>query len=107
MELLIFILVAYGMSNIIVYGSILEGFRNFWKRVSPDFFGVLFSCMMCTPFWVGVLLSTTLQLMGYDNMSPLAGHGVDNMFLSIFLDACLTSGTVFVIHIIEEWFEAE
>jgi hypothetical protein len=43
--------------------------------------------------------------MGYDNLSPLASQGVDNMFLSVFLDGCIASGSVFVLHIIEEWFE--
>jgi hypothetical protein len=43
--------------------------------------------------------------MGYDNMSPMASQGIDNIFLSVFLDGCLASGTVFIIHIIEEYFE--
>jgi len=43
--------------------------------------------------------------MGYDNLSPLAHYGVDNMFLSVFLDGCFASGTVFLVHIVEEWFE--
>ena len=105
MEILVFILVNYGISNIVVHGSIFNGFREFWKSLSPNFFGVLFSCMICTPFWVGVILSTVFQLMGYTNMSPLASQGVDNLYLSVFLDGCLASGSVFLIHIIEEWFE--
>jgi hypothetical protein len=43
--------------------------------------------------------------MGYDNLSPLVSQGVDNIYLSVFLDGCLASGTVFIVHIIEEWFE--
>lgn len=105
MGLLVFILVSYGVSNIIVYGSIFKGFREFSKRISPNFFGVLFSCMMCTPFWVGVLLSTTFQIMGYDGMSPLVSGGVSNIFLSIFLDACLSSGGVWLIHNFQEMME--
>lgn len=105
MEVLVFILLSYGISNIIVHGSIFNGFREFWKSVSPNFFGVLFSCMICTPFWVGFILSTTFQLMGYDNLSPLTHYGVDNIFLSVFLDGCFASGTVFLVHIVEEWFE--
>ena len=105
MGLLIFILVSYGISNIVVHGSIFNGFRDFWNRVNPSFFGTLFSCMICTPFWTGSILSTIFQMMGYDNMSPLASQGVDNIYLSVFLDGCLASGTVFVIHVVEEYFE--
>jgi len=105
MGLLIFILLNYGISNIVVHGSIFDGFRGFWKRVSPNFFGVLFSCMICLPTWCGFILSFVFQTMGYDFMSPLASQGVDNMFLSIFLDGCLASGTVFILHVVEEWFE--
>jgi len=105
MGILVFILVSYGISNIVVHGSIFNGFREFWNRVSPNFFGTLFSCMICFPTYVGFLLSTIFQTMGYDNLSPLTSQGVDNMFLSIFLDGCLASGTVFIVHIIEEWFE--
>lgn len=105
MGLLIFILTCYGVSNIVVHGSIFNGFREFWKELSPNFFGTLFSCMICFPTWVGFILSFVFQIMGYDNLSPLASQGVDNMFLSVFLDGCLASGSVFVLHIIEEWFE--
>ena len=94
MGILIFILVAYGISNIVVHGSIFNGFREFWNKVNPSFFGTLFSCMICFPTWVGFILSFTFQMMGYDNM-----------FLSVFLDGCLASGTVFVLHIVEEYFE--
>lgn len=105
MEILIFILLNYGMANIIVYGSIFEGFRKFWESVSPNFFGKLFRCMMCTPFWTGVLLSTTFQLIGYSNLSPLVYHGLDNIFLSIFFDAVLVSGSTWLLHTTQEMLE--
>jgi hypothetical protein len=105
MGILVFILVSYGISNIVVHGSIFNGFRDFWNTVSPKFFGTLFSCMICFPTWVGFILSTIFQLMGYDMMSPVASQGVDNIYLSVFLDGCLASGTTFLIHIVEEYFE--
>jgi len=105
MGILIFILINYGISNIVVHGSIFNGFRGFWNRVNPGFFGTLFSCMICFPTWSGFIVSTIFQLMGYDNLSPLASQGVDNIYLSVFLDGCIASGAVFFIHIIEEWFE--
>lgn len=105
MELLVFILLCYGISNIVVHGSIFNQFREFWKIVNPNFFGTLFTCMICFPTWVGFILSTVFQMMGYTNMSPTAGHGIDNIYLSVFLDGCLASGTTWLIHVFEEYIE--
>lgn len=105
MGLLIFILLSYSISNIIVFGSILEGFRNFWVRVNPSFFGKLFNCMMCTPFYVGLGLSVGSYLTGLKQFSPTSSLGLDIWFLSIFLDSCLSSGTTWLIHTVQEWFE--
>lgn len=57
MEFLYFTLVLLGVTLIITRSSIFEGFRNFSKRLSPNFFGTLFSCPMCLSFWVSVFLS--------------------------------------------------
>jgi len=105
MELIIIILLSYGISNIIVHGSIFEKLRNKADDINPGFFGALLGCMMCTPFWVGFFLSLSFQLGGYSNLSPLAHYGVDCIYLSVFLDACLISGTTWLIHTIQEHFE--
>ena len=105
MGILVFILLSYGISNIVVHGSIFNGFRGFWKEYNPGFFGTLFTCMICFPTWVGFILSTVFQLMGYDMMSPVASQGVDNIYLSVFLDGCLASGTTWLIHVVEEHIE--
>ena len=55
MELLWFVLTGYGLTQLIVYGSIFEKARAYIKSKS-DFFGELVHCPMCTGFWVGVLL---------------------------------------------------
>lgn len=55
MELLWFVLTGYGLTQLLVYGSIFNKPRNFIKSRS-DFFGELVSCPMCMGFWVGVFL---------------------------------------------------
>lgn len=105
MELILIILLSYGISNIIVHGSIFEKLRNKADDINPGFFGSLLGCMMCTPFWVGFFLSLSFQLGGYSNLSPLAHYGVDCIYLSVFLDACLISGTTWLIHTFQEHFE--
>jgi hypothetical protein len=98
-----FLLVSYGVTNIAVFGSIFEGWRNFWKRVSPSFFGKLFSCPLCLSTWVGFILSYTLLSLGFQ--TPMFNYGVDVLPLAVFLDGCLTSGGVWIIHNFEEMLE--
>ena len=54
MELLYFILAAYGMTFMLVYGSIFNRVRpkcgTYWGL------GKLFHCTLCMGFWVGVFL---------------------------------------------------
>jgi len=106
MELLLIILVGYSISNMIVYGSIFEGLRDKADDLSPTFFGKLLTCMMCTPFWVGFFLSLGAQLSGYVQFSPFYHHGLECIYLSIFLDACLVSGTTWLIHSFQEYLES-
>jgi hypothetical protein len=105
MEILLIILVCYGISNIIVFGSIFEGLREFANSYSPNFFGKLLSCMMCTPFWVGFALSLGSYLTGFTQFSPFYGGGVESVYLSVFLDSCLLSGTTWLMHSIQEYLE--
>lgn len=54
MELVWFCLAAYGITQIIVYGSIFNSIRptKTWLKG----FGELFHCPMCMGFWVGLFL---------------------------------------------------
>lgn len=105
MELLLIILVGYSISNIIVFGAIFEGMRETANVYSPRFFGKLFSCMMCTPWWVGFFLSVGAQITGYSEFSPFYNYGLENVYLSVFLDSCLISGTTWLIHTVQEKLE--
>jgi hypothetical protein len=55
MDLLIYILVGWGITDILVNGSILNGVRSFCLIRIP-ILGKLFSCVQCSGFWVGILL---------------------------------------------------
>ena len=108
MEILIWILIAYGMSNIIVYGSIFQTPRDYIKAIGYTegfplrgvfkFISDLVSCMMCTSTWVGFFLSLTF-------FSPTANLFGTNEWYSIFLDGMIASGSVWAINSIIEWFE--
>jgi hypothetical protein len=96
MELLIWILVAYGMSQILVYGSIFNNPREWISRHSK-FMGDLLECMMCTSTWVGFFLS----LVFYSPTESLISYPYTN----IFFDGILASGSVWALNAIIEWFE--
>lgn len=99
MEIIVYFLVAYGICNIIIFSSIFKGWREFWVDKSPKIFGKLYTCMMCLPFWVGVLLSVFIFSVTYNYF------GTENKYVSYFLDGCLTSGGVWLIHTIQEKLE--
>ena len=105
MELLLIILVGYSISNILVFGSIFEGLRETATTNSPNFFGKLLGCMMCTPWWVGFFLSLGAQITGYTEFSPFYNYGLEISYLSVFLDSCLISGTTWLIHTVQEKLE--
>ena len=51
MGLLTFVLCAYGLTQIIIYGTIFDRIRPAKGKI-----GKLFKCPMCMGFWVGVFL---------------------------------------------------
>lgn len=55
MDCLIYILIGWGITDILVNGSILDGIRNFCLVKIP-FLGKLFTCVQCSGFWVGIFL---------------------------------------------------
>jgi hypothetical protein len=50
MELLYFILASWGLTQILIYGTIFDKVRP-----KEGFLGELLKCPMCTGFWVGIL----------------------------------------------------
>ena len=105
MNLILFVLTCYGISNIVIYGSIFESFRKYWEKVSPKFFGKLFKCMICLPTYVGFFISIGAHVTGHLQFSPFASMGLSIDYISIFLDGCLASGSVWLIHTYQEYLE--
>jgi hypothetical protein len=108
MEILIWFIMAYGFTNIMVYGSIFEGMRSRIKRWGDNpfnpigfffkFISGILSCMMCCSTWVGFYL-------GYFIYSPMHEFLNINPNISWFYDGLLSSGAVWAINGIIEWFE--
>ena len=107
-QLLVWCLTIYGISNVGVYGKILNGFRDkieIWgndpTNKSHGFFHFLremMRCMMCLPMWIGFFSGILLY-------SPIHELLNVNSGISWFFDGCLASGTTWIINSIVEWFE--
>lgn len=88
---------AYGITSIIVWGSIFENFRE-WVKSKSTFFGTLISCVLCTATWVGF------------GLSIVTGGISDSIWdvpwlVDVFLDGMFTAGSVWTINSIVEYFE--
>lgn len=83
MWLFYFILACFGLTNILVYGSILNCIRP-----KQGLWGELFKCPMCMGFHVGWFVAL---LMNLSNLINVSTNIVDT-----FLLACLSSGTSYV-----------
>ena len=62
------------------------------------FISELLSCMMCTSTWVGFFLSITLYSPSHDFLKT-------SEWYSWFFDGVLSSGAVWAINALVEWFE--
>ena len=95
--LLLWSFIGYGMTSIIVWGSIFETPRN-WVIKHSKFWGELISCTLCVSTWVGFFLSVCL--------GGLTNQIVDiHWSASIFFDGMFIAGIVWSINSIIEFFE--
>lgn len=76
LDLLLFIIVGIGITNLIVNATILDNLRLLVTDES-EFLGKLISCMMCSGFWVGFIIS-----FGF-NISPIYGGAIISLFSQI------------------------
>ena len=107
-QVLVWFLMSYGLMNIMVYGSIFQGLRDFlsqWgqnKTLPFNFLGKflsgLISCPLCFSTWGGFVLSLLIYSPTNDMFNiPIWG--------SWFFDGILSSGAVWAINSVIEWYE--
>ena len=97
MIILFWLLAAYGMTSILVWGSIFESTRT-WIKKHSKFFGDLISCTLCTSTWVGFFMSLVF--------GGLANHYFNcHWLVCLFFDGMFTAGSVWAINAIIEFFE--
>ena len=106
-QLVLFMILAYGFSTIMVYGTIFKGMRDFIKAYGNsdlifsntfNFISGILSCMMCCSTWIGFFLGTVL-------FSPTYQFFGTSPYISWFFDGLFASGAVWAINAFIEWFE--
>jgi hypothetical protein len=107
-KILVWFILSYGLMNIMVFGSIFKGLRGFFKKwgeneLSPfnylgEFISDILGCPMCFSAWGGFVLSLVV-------FSPTFVLFGTPIWISWFFDGILSSGAVWAINSIIEWFE--
>lgn len=106
-KILTWFILSYGLMNIMVFGSIFYGLRKFFSdwgsskfplHQMGNFISGILSCPMCFSTWGGFFLGFVL----YSPTNVL--FGVNGM-ISWFFDGILSSGAVWAINAVIEWFE--
>ena len=107
-QLVLWMIMAYGLSNIVVYGSIFSGPRESIAKLANHYYSPLesigkflqgmTSCMMCVSVWIGFFFGIFLYSPVHE-MIGITPYG------SWFFDGMLSSGAVWAINSIVEWFE--
>ena len=107
-QLVLWMIIAYGLSNIVVYGSIFNGPRNAINRWAANewtpfngfwvFISNMIKCMMCASTWIGFFFGIFL----YSPVHEILGV---TTWASWFFDDMLASGSVWAINAIIEWYE--
>ena len=87
MDLLYFVLTAYGLTQILVYGTIFASVRPTRGKI-----GELFHCPMCLGFWVGAFL---FGINGHTELFTF-----EYSLANLFILSCLSSGTSYVLNMI-------
>jgi len=98
--ILVYLLLAYGITNIVVFGSIFEGFRNSLNNIYTSLLHSLFTCPMCFSAWLGFLMSWVFLMFGQP--TPISTYFEFPQLLTIFLDGCFTSGCVWLLFKVED-----
>jgi len=104
--IIIWVLFAYGLCNILIFGSNFNWWRDLlkWFGTGPYSLYKLFTCFMCLPTWVGFFMSyvTKTYLNCYN---PSYSYGIDHFWVGVFVDGIITSGAVWLVHTLQEKME--
>lgn len=105
---IIWIIIGWSITSILVNGTILDSVRNYLIVKAPSF-SKLLTCIQCSGFWVGALLGTGSFLRLTPDLLPFLTHEVGFLMIpmKIIFYGFLNSGVSvildsFVVFLIKE-----
>lgn len=111
MELILFILLEYGISFALVYSIgpfyIFEKYRNLTKKL-PSNLSDGYECMFCTPVQIGIILSLINMFILTDiYFTPMyiLSHSTDFWYIKMLFDGAIGGASTYLINTIQEYFE--
>lgn len=90
MDLIYFVLAAYGMTFILVYGKIFEDLRP--KKDYTKKWNTLFHCPLCVGFWVGIFM---WSINAFTELFTFEYN-----LINAFLCGCISAGTSYLLSMI-------
>lgn len=98
LKFLIWSIISYGISSIIVESILFRWIRNVVKR-RYEMLHSLITCMLCTGVWVGFLMSVNVwspsgEVFKYQNP----------YYVQVFIDGILSSQIVWLMCLIEKYY---
>jgi len=96
MKAIIFIFISYGITSIVVEGSIFYPLIEKTKGLLHD----LLSCHLCFGTWVGFILASILIMSG--QLTPVGDYIELPFYLDIFANGMLSAGGVWFLHKLKE-----
>jgi len=88
-DLIYFVLASWGMTQILVYGTIFENQRD-WIMEKSNWLGALIHCPMCTGFWVGAFL------FGINDLTEL--FNFEYNIANLLILSCIASATSYTLN---------
>jgi len=93
MKLVMFALVVFGATNIVVYGIIFEPLRSLLKRLPLPFkLNLFLTCPTCVGFWAGIAVAylsrfSTLEILAARNFPDYLFLGIVGSAMGFLLQA--------------------
>ena len=105
-----YVFFSYGLTMMLIYFNgpfeIVEKFRKLMMSVHPKL-GELFTCPFCLSTWIGGLFSLINYLWIPITITPfnMSLNTTSRWWLIIPMDALLTCGTIWLLHVLDEYLE--
>jgi hypothetical protein len=98
--ILYYIMGCYGLTTILVQSKIFKPVRESFKESVP-FIHSLLTCMMCTGFWVGVLITILFRFSISYQLFSTNGTNVFELLSYVIFDGAFTSGMMWLMFLVQ------